>query len=75
MREAILLSFSGAALGLASALVLTRFMSSLLYNTHAADPLTMLLVSILLIVVGAVAGFLPAHRASKVDPMIALRAE
>jgi ABC-type antimicrobial peptide transport system permease subunit len=50
-------------------------MSSLLYNTHAADPLTMLLVSILLIVVGAVAGFLPAHRASKVDPMIALRAE
>jgi putative ABC transport system permease protein len=75
MREAILLSLSGAALGLAAALVLTRFMSSLLYNTHTTDPLTMILVSILLIVVGAVAGFLPAHRASKVDPMIALRAE
>jgi predicted permease len=75
MREAILLSLAGAVFGLAAALGLTRFMSSLLYSTRAADPLTMVLVSVLLVLVGAFAGFLPARRASKVDPMIALRAE
>jgi putative ABC transport system permease protein len=75
MREAVLLSLAGATFGLAAALVLTRFMSSLLYSTRAVDPLTLVLVSVLLVLVGAFAGFLPARRASKVDPMIALKAE
>jgi predicted permease len=75
MREAILLSLAGAVFGLVVALGLTRFMSSLLYSTRAADPLTLVLVSALLILVGALAGYVPARRASKVDPMIALRAE
>jgi putative ABC transport system permease protein len=75
MREAIMISLAGAVLGLAAALGLTRFMSSLLYNTRVTDPWTLVLVSVLLVVVCAFAGFLPARRASKVDPMIALRAE
>jgi predicted permease len=75
MREAIHLSLAGAVFGLAAALGLTRFMSSLLYSTRATDPLTLVLASALLVLVGALAGYLPARRASKVDPMIALRAE
>jgi putative ABC transport system permease protein len=50
-------------------------MASLLYHTSAFDPLTMVCVSTLLIVVGILAGYVPARRASRVDPMIALRAE
>ena len=75
LREAVLLALAGVVLGIAGALVLTRFMASLLYNTRAYDPLTMIAVSALLLVVGLLAGYLPARRASKVDPMIALRAE
>lgn len=75
LREAVFLSLAGVVIGIVGALVLTRFMASLLYNTRASDPLTMFSVSALLIVVGMIAGYVPAHRASKVDPMIALRAE
>ncbi|HEV7674715.1 MAG TPA: ABC transporter permease [Candidatus Angelobacter sp.] len=75
LREAAWLSVTGALCGTAGALALTRFMSSLLYHTSAFDPLTMICVSALLIAVGILAGYVPAHRASRVDPMIALRAE
>jgi putative ABC transport system permease protein len=75
LREAAWLSLGGVAVGVAGALALTRFMASLLYHTRASDPLTIISVSTLLIVVGILAGYVPAHRASKVDPMIALRAE
>jgi len=75
LREAAWLSVTGALCGTAGALILTRFMSTLLYRTSAFDPLTMICVSTLLIAVGILAGFVPAHRASRVDPMIALRAE
>jgi putative ABC transport system permease protein len=75
LREAVWLSVTGALFGTAGALALTRFMSSLLYRTSAFDPLTMICVPALLIAVGVLAGYVPAHRASRVDPMIALRAE
>ncbi|HSK45213.1 MAG TPA: ABC transporter permease, partial [Candidatus Binatia bacterium] len=75
LREALRLSVAGALCGTIGALALTRFMSSLLYRTSAFDPLTMICVPTLLIAVGILAGYVPAHRASKVDPMIALRAE
>jgi putative ABC transport system permease protein len=75
LREAAWLSLAGVVVGIAGALALTRFMASLLYHTRSSDPLTMISVSALLITVGILAGYIPAHRASKVDPMIALRAE
>ena len=75
LREAAWLSMAGVVLGIAGALALTRFMASLLFKTHAYDPLTMVCVSVLLLAVGILAGYMPARRASKVDPMIALRAE
>jgi ABC-type antimicrobial peptide transport system permease subunit len=50
-------------------------MSSLLYHTSPFDPLTMISVSALLIAVGILAGYVPARRASRLDPMMALRAE
>jgi putative ABC transport system permease protein len=75
LREAAWLSVTGALCGTAGALALTRFMSSLLYRTSAFDPLTMICVPALLITVGFLAGYVPAHRASRVDPMIALRTE
>ena len=75
LREAAWLSVTGALCGTAGALALTHFMSSLLYRTSTFDPLTMISVSALLIMVGILAGYVPARRASRVDPMIALRAE
>ena len=75
LREAAWLSVTGALCGTAGALALTRFMASLLYHTSVFDPLTMACVSALLIGVGILAGYMPARRASRVDPMIALRAE
>lgn len=75
LREAAWLSLTGAICGIAAALFLTRYMSSLLYHTSPFDPATMISVSALLISVGILAGYLPARRASRLDPMTALRAE
>lgn len=66
---------AGMVVGLAGALWLTRFIASLLYQTQPYDVLSMLSASALLVAVGLLAGAAPAYRASRVDPMIALRAE
>jgi putative ABC transport system permease protein len=69
------LAFLGVAVGLAGALLLTRLMSSLLYGVGAADPATYASVAILLVVVALAASYLPARRAMRMDPAIALRHE
>jgi predicted permease len=65
----------GVALGLGAAALLARLMESLLFGVGALDPATYLAVAVVLIVTGVLAGYLPARRATRVDPMSALRAE
>lgn len=71
----LVLAAIGVACGLAAAAVLTRLMSSLLFEVKAVDPLTYAAVSASLIAAALLASYLPALRATKVDPVEALRAE
>ena len=75
VRQGLWLTLLGIALGVAAALVLTRVMSALLFGVGPADPVTYAIVSALLAGVAFVATYLPARRASQVDPAIALRSE
>ena len=65
----------GTAIGLAAALLLSRFMASLLYGISATDPLTFAVVAIALVGTAALASYIPARRAARIDPMAALRYE
>jgi len=75
MRETMLLVVLGLLIGLAAAVATTRLIAGLLFGLTPTDPLTMALATLLLIAVAALAGWLPARRASRVDPMAALRHE
>jgi predicted permease len=75
LRESLLLVVIGLAIGLPAVLAVSRVIKSSLFGLTAADPLALTLAAALMFVVAAVAGYVPALRASRTDPMVALRYE
>jgi predicted permease len=73
--QGIVLAMAGAAVGIGVALGVTRYLGSMLFNVRASDPLTMSAVAVLLAFVALAACYIPARRATRVDPMVALRYE
>ncbi len=75
LRQGMLLAVIGVAVGVAVALPVARMVASLLYGVSATDPLTYVGITLLLMAVALLACYLPARRATRIDPLIALRAE
>jgi putative ABC transport system permease protein len=72
LREGMRLSGWGVALGVLASLLAGRFLSHLLYGVRATDPQSFVAVALLLILVSLLAGYLPARRATRIDPIVAL---
>jgi predicted permease len=75
MRQGLVLAAAGVAAGMALALVLTRFLATLLFGVQPLDPVTFVCVALLLMLISLAACYLPARRATRVDPIAALRYE
>jgi putative ABC transport system permease protein len=75
VKQSLKLVVMGVAIGLVAAFVLTRVMTSLLFGISATDPVTFVSISLMLMSVAMFASYIPALRATKVDPMVALRAQ
>jgi ABC-type antimicrobial peptide transport system permease subunit len=74
-RQGLVLALSGAAIGLATFLLLARTLRVFLYGVAPTDPVTLLGVTLVLVVVAALASWLPARRAARIDPVDAMRAD
>jgi putative ABC transport system permease protein len=75
LRQGLGLAIAGAAVGLVCALIVSRLMAGVLYGVRPVDPLTFVGVAVLLIGVALLACYIPARRAIRVDPLVALRYE
>jgi putative ABC transport system permease protein len=75
LREGVVVATVGLAIGTAGALALSRLLSSLLFGVRPNDPLTFLVVAVTLALVALLASFIPARRAARLDPLVAIRAE
>jgi ABC-type antimicrobial peptide transport system permease subunit len=75
VREGLGLAIAGAAVGLVCALIVSRLMAGVLYGVRPTDPPTFVGVAVLLVLVALCACYVPAMRATRVDPMVALRHE
>jgi putative ABC transport system permease protein len=75
LRETLVLTFVGLALGVPSALAASRLVGHMLFGVSTNDPATLAVVACALAAVAALAGYVPARRAMRVDPMVALRYE
>jgi ABC-type antimicrobial peptide transport system permease subunit len=73
--EGMRLTLIGVALGLAAALALTRMLKNMLFNVSTTDPATFIFIALLLVGIAPIAIYIPARRATKVDPLLALRRE
>jgi ABC-type antimicrobial peptide transport system permease subunit len=75
LRETLLLVLIGALIGLPAVFGVSRLIKSQLFGLSATDPVSLILATVLMFVVAIVAGYIPARRASRTDPMVALRYE
>jgi ABC-type antimicrobial peptide transport system permease subunit len=75
VRGGMILAGIGIAAGLIGAIVMTRFMESLLFGVESTDPFTFIAIVCLLLLMALAAAYVPARRAARIDPLVSLRAE